>query len=322
MISSKSKNVRVIPRLDIKGPNLIKGLQFDGHRVLGTPEVFAEIYYLEGADELLLYDSVASLYQRNTILETIERTAEKVFIPLIISGGLRSVEDIRSVLRAGADKVAINTAAIENPQLLKDASRAFGAQCIVANIEYFKQDDGRREVWVDYGRQRTHMDAYEWVERVIDLGVGEIYLSSIRSDGMGAGFDVEFIERVATTVPIPVIAAGGAGNKTHFLEAAQKGCVDAVSAASCFHYYYATPPGDDRRWMSFNVPRLRMGEQIDSGNIDFIKEGYGGFRDIMVDRLSLVELKKYLIENEVSVRPLGQKKTMQKGTKKWAAPRL
>src|SRR3989338_8804505 len=148
-------NTRVIPRLDIKGPNLVKGIQFDGNRVLGTPEALAEIYYREGADELIFYDIVASLYRRNTLLEYIRKTAEKIFIPLTVAGGIRSLQDIRDILRAGADKVAINTEAIERPELLREAAKVFGSQCIVANIEYYKQKDGTCEAWVDYGRQPT-----------------------------------------------------------------------------------------------------------------------------------------------------------------------
>lgn len=297
--------VRIIPRLDIKGPNLVKGIQFDGNRVLGTPEVFAEIYYKEGADELIFYDTVASLYRRNSLLEIIRKTAERVFIPMTVAGGIRSIEDIRDILRAGADKVAINTAAIENPALLKEASAVFGSQCIVSSIEFARRRDGRSyEAWVDYGRQPTAVDAFDWARRVVDLGVGEILLTSVHLDGRGKGFDVEFTARVASSVPVPVIAGGGAGRKEDFIKVIREGMAEAVSAASCFHYYYMTPPGDDRRWMSFDEPRLRMGESIDSGNIDFLKEGYGGFKDIMVDRVSLPGLKVYLQREGVSIRPL------------------
>ena len=296
--------VRIIPRLDIKGPNVVKGVQFDGNRVLGTPDALAEIYYREGADELIFYDTVASLYRRNSLLEYIQKTAEKIFIPMTVAGGIRSIEDIREILRAGADKVAINTAAIENPALLREASKIFGAQCIVASVEFYERRDGRCEVWTDYGRQPTGVDAFDWARRAVDLGAGEILLTSIRNDGMGNVFDLEFTARVAFGVPVPVIAGGGAGKKEHFLSAIREGGADAVSAASVFHYYYATAPGDNRRWMSFDEPRLRMGENIDSGNIDFLKEGYGASREIMTDRVSLPGLKAYLKEHGVATRPL------------------
>ena len=141
--------VRVIPRLDIKGPNLVKGIQLDGYRVLGTPESLAEIYYREGADELIYHDAVASLFRRNSLLPIIRKTARKLFIPLAVAGGIRSVDDIREILRAGADKVAINTAAVEKPELLREASRMFGAQCIMSSIEAYRNPEGKYEVWTD-----------------------------------------------------------------------------------------------------------------------------------------------------------------------------
>ncbi|MBI4432075.1 MAG: imidazole glycerol phosphate synthase subunit HisF [Candidatus Omnitrophica bacterium] len=300
--------VRIIPRLDIKGPNVVKGIQFDGNRVLGTPDALAEIYYREGADELIFYDTVASLYRRNSLLEYIRKTAAKIFIPMTVAGGIRSVEDIREILRAGADKVAINTAAIENPNLLKEAAQIFGSQCIVASIEFYQTTHGGYEVWTDYGRQPTGIDAFDWARRAVDLGAGEILLTSIRRDGMGNGFDVDFTSKVAKAVPVPVIAGGGAGKKEDFLSVIAQGAADAVSAASVFHYYYATAPGDNRRWMSFDESRLRMGEDIDSGNIDFLKDGYGGYKNIMVNHVGLPELKNYLDECGVPVRGLAYAK--------------
>lgn len=295
-------SVRVIPRLDIKGPNLVKGLQFDGNRVLGTPEVFAEIYYREGADELIFYDTVASLYRRNSLLEYIKKTAEKTFIPMTVAGGIRSISDIREILRAGADKVAINTAAIQNPNLLREAAKIFGSQCIVLSLEFVRRRHGGFEVWTDYGRQPTGVDAFDWARHAVDLGIGEILLTSINNDGLGSGFDIEFTEKVASAVPVPVIAGGGAKTKEDFHKVLTEGKADSVSASSCFHYYYAVPPGDNQPWMSFKEPRLRMGEAIDSGNIDFLKEGYGASKDIPVHRISVPELKSYLKGKGINVR--------------------
>lgn len=293
-------NVRIIPRLDIKGPNLIKGIQFDGNRVLGTAEEFAEIYYSAGADELIYQDAVASLYRRNSLFEIIERTAKKIFIPLTVAGGIRSIEDIRSILRAGADKVAINTAAIENPKLLYDASKVFGSQCIVSSIETFRRDDGRYEVWVDYGREPSGVDAIEWAKKVEDLGAGEILLTSINRDGMGNGFDIELINKISTMVSIPVIACGGAGNSSDFTKAVKEGAADAVAAASIFHYYYAMPK--EGYTMQFNEKALRLGRHIDAGNIDFLRNGYGGQKAIMVEPCSIMEVKNSLIEAGISTR--------------------
>ena len=264
-----SREIRVIPRLDIKGPNLIKGIQFDGHRVLGTAEQFAELYYKEGADELIYQDAVASLYRRNSLVDIVKRTAEKIFIPLTVAGGIRSVEDVRVILRAGADKVAINTAATENPNLLKEAAKEFGSQCIVSSIEAFKSNKtGKYQVWVDYGREVTTLDAIDWAKQVVDLGVGEILLTSINNEGMGTGFDLELTKEIASKVHVPVIACGGAGKAEDFCSVVNEGMADAVAAASVFHYNYATPI--DKPFMSFEEARLRMGDHIDSGNIDFL----------------------------------------------------
>ena len=305
MTQKNKHSVRIIPRLDIKGPNVVKGLQFDGNRVLGTPDVLAEIYYREGADELIFYDIVASLYQRNKLLEYIKKTAEKIFIPLTVVGGIRSIQDIREILRAGADKVAINTAAIENPKLLEEASKVFGSQCIVCCIEFHRHGPGRYEAWVDYGRQPTGVDAFDWAKKAVDLGACELLLTSVDREGMGLGYDNEFISQVAKAVPVPVVACGGAGSKEDVLSVIRDGA-DAVSAASIFHYYYAVSPGDNRPFMSFNENRLRMGENIDSGNIDFLREGHGASKEIMVTPASLPDLKKYLQSTGVFVRPPAQ----------------
>lgn len=295
-----SHTIRVIPRLDIKGPNLIKGIQMDGHRVLGTAEEFADIYYREGADELFYQDAVASLYQRNSLHEIIRKTAEKIFIPLTVAGGIRTVEDIRGILRAGADKVAINTAATQNPKLLSEAAKTFGSQCIVSSIEAFGKN-GRYQVWVDYGREVTSLDALEWAKQVEDLGVGEILLTSINNDGMGTGFDLELIQKISSLVSIPVIACGGAGNAQDFSRAVKEAGADAVSAASVFHYRYAKPK-QERKTMQISEGQLRMGEHVDAGNIDFLNFGYGGEQAIMVEPVSIGEVKSQMSKDSINVR--------------------
>ncbi|MBI4423406.1 MAG: imidazole glycerol phosphate synthase subunit HisF [Elusimicrobia bacterium] len=293
--------VRVIPRLDIKGPNLVKGIQFEGYRVLGTAEEFSEIYYREGADELIYQDTVASLYRRNSLLEMVRRTAENIFIPLTVAGGIRSVEDIRQILRAGADKVAINTAATENLALLSEGARIFGSQCIVSSIEAFRHEDGRYRVWVDYGREATSLDAVDWARRVEDQGVGEILLTAIRSEGMGAGYDLELVRRISSIVSVPVIACGGAGDASDFAEVVREAGADAVAAASVFHYHYARPkPG--KTTMQFSEARLRVGAQVDAGNIDFLNDGYGGQRAVMVEPCSIPQAKASMRARGVPVR--------------------
>jgi cyclase len=292
--------IRVIPRLDIKGPNLVKGIQLDGHRVLGTAEQFADYYHRAGADELFYQDAVASLYRRNSLLDIVRRTAERIFIPLTVGGGIRSVDDVRALLRAGADKVSVNTAAIENPTLLRDIATAFGSQCVVSSIEAFRRQDGRYEAWVDYGRQPTGVDVFDWVRRVVDLGVGEILLTSVDREGMGRGYDLDLIAKVSALVPVPVIAHGGAGAIDHFPEAILRGRADAVAAASVFHYHYAVPV--DKPYMSYSEARLRMGEQIDSGNIDFLNHGYGRQRAIPVKSASIGQVKEAMAAAGIAVR--------------------
>ena len=180
-----AKNIRVIPRLDIKGPNLVKGIHLEGLRVLGKPEQFARYYYETGADELIYMDIVASLYNRNSLHDIISKTAREIFIPLTVGGGLRTVEDIRNVLKAGADKVSLNTAAIKNPQIIAEASRKFGSSTILISIEAIKQPDGRYLAYTDNGREYTGMEVLDWAKRVETLGAGEIMLTSVDREGTG-----------------------------------------------------------------------------------------------------------------------------------------
>lgn len=294
-------NSRVIPRLDIKGPNLIKGIQFDGHRVLGSAPEFAEIYYAEGADELIYQDAVASLYQRNGLVDIVRSVARKVFVPITVAGGIRTLHDISELLRAGADKVAINTAAIANPLLLKDAAQAFGSQCIVSSIEAFKRRDGRYFCWVDYGREPTEVDALVWAQQVQDLGVGEILLTSINREGMGSGFDLELISKVARAAHVPVIACGGAGSAADFAKAVLEAGADAVSASSVFHYHYARPKPQQFTMQEVGQA-LRMGRPIDAGNIDFLNRGYGGQRAITVTPCSIGQAKQAMRDAGINVR--------------------
>src|SRR3989338_3631035 len=177
------KNIRIIPRLDIKGQNLVKGIHLEGLRVLGKPEQYARHYYEAGADELAYMDVVASLYNRNSLHYIISRTAREIFIPLMVGGGLRTIDDIRSVLRAGADKVSINTAAINNPQIISEAANIFGSSTIVVAIEAIKEKNGRYLAYTDNGRQFTGIDVMEWAKRVEELGAGEIMITSVDREG-------------------------------------------------------------------------------------------------------------------------------------------
>ncbi len=275
-------NIRIIPRLDIKGPNVVKGIHFEGLRVLGKPEHFARYYYESGADELIYMDAVASLYGRNSLLAIVERTAREIFIPLTVGGGLRSVEDIRAVLRAGADKVSLNTAALGRPELVREAARAFGSSTIVVSIEAIRLPDGRYEAYVDYGRQATGVDVFEWARRAVELGAGELMVTSINAEGTGQGFDLELTRRIAEAVPVPVIAAGGAGRVEHVRLAVTEGRAEAVALASLLHYHFIQHyQAADQDYLSEgNTEFLRRGatfSRIQSASVGEIKQHLTGF---------------------------------------------
>lgn len=231
---------RLIPRLDIKGPNLIKGINLEGLRVIGDPKAFSRTYYENGADELLYVDVVASLYGRNSLHDIVRRTAQDVFVPLTVTGGLRSVDDVREMLRAGADKVGINTAATKRPELIREVARKFGSQCMVLSIEAKRVAPGRWEAYTDNGREPTGMDVVEWAQRGVELGAGEILLTSVDQEGTREGFDVALIAAVSAVVPVPVIASGGMGSPEDAVKAVREGQADAVAMADILHYNRAT----------------------------------------------------------------------------------
>jgi cyclase len=229
-------NVRLIARLDIKGPNLIKGVHLEGLRVVGDPGEFARRYYDAGADELIYMDTVASLYGRNNLTEIVSHAARDVFIPMTVGGGVRSVDDVRTLLRAGADKVAINTAAARRPDLITEVARRFGSQCMVLSIEAKRSGPGRWEAYTDSGREHTGLDVVEWAQRAVELGAGEILLTSIDQEGTSKGFDVALVRAVSRVVNVPVIASGGMGTLAHLEEVVKEGHADAVAMAKVLHY--------------------------------------------------------------------------------------
>lgn len=229
-------NVRLIARLDIKGPNLIKGVHLEGLRVVGDPQQFARRYYEEEIDELIYMDIVASLYNRNSLTDIVRRTAQDVFIPLTVGGGVRSADDARTLLRSGADKVAVNTAAVRNPRLITEISQRFGSQCMVLGIEAKRNKTGGWEAFTDNGREHTGLDVVEWAKRGADLGAGEILLTSVDQEGTRKGFDLELTRAVSTAVTIPVIASGGMGTLDDFVKVVQEGKADAVAMADVLHY--------------------------------------------------------------------------------------
>ena len=227
---------RIIARLDIKGPNVIKGIHLEGLRVVGQPGDIARRYYEQGIDEIVYMDSVASLYGRNNILDVVEEAARDIFVPLTVGGGIRGIEDIFAALRSGADKVAVNTAAIARPDFIREAARSFGSQCIVLSVEAKSRAPGRWEALTDNGRQRTNVDVLDWVVEAESLGAGEVLLTSVDREGTRKGFDHELFRAVRARVDIPVIGCGGAGSADHVAEAVRGDRLDAVACASIFHY--------------------------------------------------------------------------------------
>lgn len=227
---------RIIPCLDVKNGRVVKGVNFVDLRDAGDPVEQAKIYSAEKADELVFLDITASIEERATILEVVRKTAEAVFIPLTVGGGIRTVEDIRTLLKSGADKISINTAAVNNPELISQGAREFGNQCIVVAIDVKKKKEDSWEVYVKGGTQPAGIDALEWAVKVESLGAGEILLTSMDRDGTRDGYDLEVTRAVSRAVNIPVIASGGAGNLEHLYQGLTEGEADAVLAASIFHY--------------------------------------------------------------------------------------
>ena len=280
------KTVRIIPRLDIKGPNLVKGIHLEGLRVLGKPADFAKYYYEQGADELMFMDVVASLYGRNSLENIISETAKSIFIPITVGGGIRTIADITKMLRAGADKVSINTAAINNPELIKHASEQFGSSTIVITIEAIKGTDDKYYVFTDNGREETGIEVVEWAQRVQDLGCGEIIITSVDREGTGKGFDNQLIRNISEAVSVPIIAHGGAGSKDDIEELLESEITDAVAVASVLHYEA--------------IKNMVTNQQNSTeGNFDFLLSGrvFSKFNPF-----SLKELKQYLHSKNIYCR--------------------
>lgn len=228
---------RIIPCLDVKDGRVVKGINFLNLRDAGDPVEQAAMYSREGADEVVFLDITASFDHRKTMLDVVKRTAEEVFIPFTVGGGIRTLSDIELILRKGADKVSLNTAAVNNPQLVKRGAKKFGNQCIVVAVDAKRKPSADKwEVYTYGGRKPTGKDVIEWVKKVEDLGAGEILLTSMDCDGTQKGYDIALTKAVSETVTIPVIASGGAGKLKHLYDALEKGRADAVLAASIFHY--------------------------------------------------------------------------------------
>lgn len=232
-----AKKIRLIARLDVKNDHLVKGIQLEGLRKLGDPHDFAADYYRQGVDELLYMDIVASLYNRNNLSAIVRRTTDDVFIPITVGGGLRSVDDVRSILQMGADKAAINTAAIKDESIITQVAEAFGSQCMVLSIQAKRSCTwpGKWEAYYDNGRAHSGYDVVEWAKRGVALGAGEILLTSVDNEGLQQGMDLELIEAVTKAVNVPVICGGGVGCGDDIVDAANAGA-DAVACAAVLHY--------------------------------------------------------------------------------------
>jgi cyclase len=230
------KKIRIIPRLDIKDNFLVKGIHLEGLRILGKPEDFALEYYKNGADEIIYQDVVASLYGKNSLLDQIQKVNENIFIPLTVGGGIRSIQDIKKILKAGADKVAINTAAVKNPNLISQAAQIFGSSTIIVAVEVSKNKKNEYEVFTDNGREKTKWNARDWVKVIEKKGAGEIFLTSIDNDGTGKNFDFNLVNEISKNVGIPVICHGGGSNIEDIIKVSSKTEISGISLASMLHY--------------------------------------------------------------------------------------
>ena len=229
-------NTRLIARLDIKGEKLIKGMHLEGLRVIGDPNEYAKKYYNSGADELIYIDIVASLYQRSKLTEIIKKTANSVFVPMTVGGGIRNTQDVTDLLNSGADKVAINTAAVKRPELISEVSQKFGTQCMIVSIEAKKKKDNKWEVYTDCGRERTGIDVLDWAIKAEKYGAGELLITSIDKEGTRKGFDIDLMKMITDNVNLPVIASGGMGTIQDLLDVVDIANVDAVAMADIIHY--------------------------------------------------------------------------------------
>ncbi len=245
---------RIIPCLDVTAGRVVKGVNFVELKDAGDPVEIARRYNDQGADELTFLDITASSDQRDLILNIIEDVSSQVFIPLTVGGGVRTVEDVRRLLNAGADKVSINTSAVTNPQLVADASSRYGSQCIVVAIDAKQVSLGRWEIFTHGGRNATGLEVIEWARKMAQLGAGEILLTSMDKDGTKSGFDLELTRAVSDAVNIPVIASGGVGNLQHLADGVQQGHADAVLAASIFHYGEYTVQQAKKFMSERNIP--------------------------------------------------------------------
>lgn len=245
---------RIIPCLDVRDGRVVKGINFEGIKEVGDPVECAAMYDKQGADEIVFLDITATHEKRKTIVDVVSRTAKQVFVPLTVGGGIRTVEDFREILRAGADKVSVNSSAVNHPELIAEAADIFGSQCVVVAIDARRNGNGRFNVVINGGRIDTGLDAVEWAKKACSLGAGEILLTSMDTDGTKNGFDLELLNAVTAVVNVPVIASGGCGKLEHFSEVFERTKADAALAASLFHYRELTVGQVKRHLLERGIP--------------------------------------------------------------------
>jgi len=278
---------RLIARIDIKGKDIVKGVNLEGLRVLGNPEKFSLKYYTDGIDEIYIQDVVASMYGRNNLHNVIKKISQNIFVPITIGGGIRSLHDIKEILRAGADKVAINTAAIKNPQFINEAVKEFGSSTIVISIEALKASNGDYYIYHDNGREETDINLISWVKKVQDLGSGEIFLTSIENEGTGKGYNLDLLEKIKKIIKIPFVYHGGINSKENILNLLKNfNFIDGVSMSSILHY------------SNLQDKNIANYENIE-GNEEFLKKK---FLLKKFEKISIIDLKKFLKKNNIEVR--------------------
>ena len=290
------KNKRIISKLEFKGPNLIKGVNYDGLRSLGLTKDFANKYFQEGIDELIIQDIVASLYKREPSYNEIKKITKNNFLPITVAGGISNLEQIKKIFDIGADKIAINTSATINPKIIEKAAKKYGSQSVVTSIEVFSFEEEVnnkkiRELWIKNGKEKTNLDLLEWVKKVQDLGSGEILINSIDKDGLCEGADLDLINEITELSKVPVIYSGGIKNAKEANYIFSKSKVDALCISTLFHYNYAK----ELKQKIFNEKKLVKNPSLDKGNYNFINIGYGGHKYFFGNPISIKEFKNKIL---------------------------
>jgi cyclase len=266
------RSIRIIPKLDIKGPNLVKGVNLEGLRALGSPRNFIEYYYKNGADELICHDVVASLYLRNNLDSIIQETSKNIFLPIIVGGGIRNINDVERLLKSGADRIFFNTAAIKKPSLIKRASKYFGSSTILVSIECIQQEN-EHFCLIDFGRQLTKIKVIDWIDIVQSNGAGEIIITSVNKEGTGTGFDLNLFEKISKKIKIPLIVNGGFGKLSHIRDLLDCCRPSGIAIGSALHYS--------------SMINIKRREDLDEGNFEFIRnsKSFLNFKRISINKI-------------------------------------